>query len=223
MSDFFGPFANLFKQNKKIKKYGVEIILISLALVISIVSVSVFLKGNEVIEEEPIFDLKNNSSNSSDIYVDIEGSVKKPDMYKILSGTRLKNVLDLAGGLSDDADIEFFHRNFNLAMIIADQAKIYIPSIAEINNSLFVENKQVLTSFSQVESSDKSQKDTTIKPVKININNASADELDTLPGVGPVTVDKIIRNRPFGALLDLTDKNIINKNIFENIKNMIEI
>ena len=63
--------------------------------------------------------------------------------------------------------------------------------------------------------------DSNQSPTIINLNTASAEELDTLPGVGAVTVNKIINGRPYSTIEDLLNKKIVNKGVFENIKGLI--
>ena len=99
-----------------------------------------------------------------------------------------------------------------MAKVVTDQEKIYIPSVWEVSNGYFSENQQTLDYVLP-----------TNNQTLININSAPIDELDTLPGVGKVTAQKIVDNRPFGALEELLDKKIVNKTVFENIKDLIII
>ncbi len=70
--------------------------------------------------------------------------MEKPDVYEVVLGARLKDVLIKAGGLSENADKDFFYRNFNLARIVNDQEKYYIPSLLETSNGIFIENLRTL-------------------------------------------------------------------------------
>lgn len=209
----------IFKKYKKLKKYWLEIVLLSVALLIAIISLIIFNINNQAKDEEKI--VTNQIEVQEDlplqnIYVDVSGEVLKPDVYKVKSGTRLKEVVDLAGGLSKDADYGFFNRNYNLSRILADQEKIYIPSVWEVDNGYFTENKQTFDFITAVE---KAKPDTSI----ININNASIEELDTLPGIGQVIANKIITNRPYQSIDELSTKKIVNKSVFEKIKGLITI
>jgi len=55
----------------------------------------------------------------------------------------------------------------------------------------------------------------------ININTASSEDLDSLPGVGPVTADKIINGRPYQTINDLIDRKILTNKVFSQIKDKI--
>ncbi len=58
---------------------------------------------------------------------------------------------------------------------------------------------------------------------QININKASQEDLESLPGIGPKTAIKIIENRPYAALADLVSKNVISFKLFDQIKKQISI
>ena len=58
---------------------------------------------------------------------------------------------------------------------------------------------------------------------KINVNDATLEELDTLPDVGKVTGQKIIDNRPYGALQELINRKVISENLLEKLEDLIEI
>lgn len=209
---------NIKKIRKKIKKYLIEIVILTIALIIAVISLTIFLKSQEDSSSSIIFQKTENQS-STKIYVDVSGSVNKPDLYEATNNTRLKELIQKAGGLSDNADKDFFNRNFNLARIVVDQEKIYIPSVWEVQNGYFTENPQTLNYLYPLVNNQKSLTNDSL----ININSASIEELDALPGIGKITAQKIIDNRPFKALEELIDKKIVNKSVFENIKNLITL
>lgn len=203
---------------KKIfKKYIVEIILMTIALIFTITSLLIFLKNNEETEDE-INLPKQTNIQLNKIYVDVSGSVNKPDLYETPSGTRLKEIIQKAGGLSDNADKNFFYRNFNLARVLNDQEKIYIPSVWEVQAGLFTENQQTIN-FIQPNYNEQINNNSTL----INVNEATIDELDSLPGIGKTTAQKIIDNRPYQSIEDLLNKKIVNKSTYEKIKSLISL
>lgn len=107
---------------------------------------------------------------SSEIVVDIEGEVIKPGIYRLSQGSRISDVLVLAGGLAAKANRDWVEKNINRAQMINDGDKIYIPKVGE-------------------EDSEKSETG------KISINKAEVAELETLPGVGPAIAKRIIDYR----------------------------
>jgi len=220
MNNFFKSVSPLLKK-LKLKKYLTEVILLTTAFVITIISLIVYERNyQENTDKKTFTDDQSEQVIYEDIIVDVSGAVKKPDIYKISFGARIKDVIDLAGGLSEDADELFFHRNFNLARIIIDQEKIYVPSILEINNGIFSQSQFVLDYNSPV--TDKNIVPT-LNDQLISLNSATIEELDQLPGIGQVTVNKIISNRPYTTVDDLLIKKVVNKSVFEKIRNLIEI
>ncbi|MBI5123227.1 helix-hairpin-helix domain-containing protein [Candidatus Roizmanbacteria bacterium] len=230
MTDFFKSFAPLLKKSKK---YLLEIVLLTVAVIITITALFLYVNNDKqavgVGLDRPSTEVPQISSTApSKIFVDVSGAVKKPNIYQIDFGARLKDAVDKAGGLSDEADTVFFNRNFNLARTVSDQEKIYVPSIVEINNGIFVQNQRTLDYVSP------STGDVNIAPTdvqtpnlgvstKINLNSATIEELDQLPGVGQTTADKIIKNRPYASIEELLTKKVINKNVYEKIKGLISI
>ena len=220
MKNFFRSFLPVLK---KIKKYKIEIFLLGASFFIAIFSLILYQKENA--EEKPeVVDEKtfNNPPPYKKIFVDVAGAVKNPGVYEATFGARLKDVLDLAGGLSDEADKFFFQRNFNLAKIIIDQEKIYIPATWEIQSGIFVENQRTLD-YTQKTNINWEGGNLENSINKININQATAEELETLPGIGKITAQKIIKNRPYQTIDELLTKKVIGKSTFEKIKDLISL
>lgn len=149
----------------------------------------------------------------SEIVVEISGSVEKPGVYKLVAGSRVEDGLIAAGGLSAAADREWVEKNINRAAKLSDGQKIFIP------------DKQ-----SNLQSANKNggyQSVSTVLGDKItslvNINTASAKELDTLPGIGPVYAQKIIEQRPYSTTEELVSKKIIPNSTYEKIKDRISV
>ena len=216
------PIDLLKAIGKKVwKKYRVEFILIFLSFIITIISLAIFFNNQSNVETEDIIQEVSEAPKNTNqkIYVDISGAVVKPDVYKLGFGARVKDVLHLAGGFSDEADKVYFIRNFNLARIVNDQEKIYVPSVWEINSGIFVETSQILSNLQTNNIGNTTSETQNL----ININEASEQELDQLPGVGKITVNKIITNRPYSNFEELLNKKVVGKSVFEKIKDLIEI
>lgn len=149
------------------------------------------------------------------IQVDVEGAVVKPGVYSISQNSRIQDGLISAGGLSLGADRGWVAKNLNLASHLTDGAKIYIPKIGEI----LTQSSESLTASSNPLNTNSS---TSILGL-ININTASETDLDSLPGVGPVTAQKIINGRPYTDINDLQTKKIVSAKVFEEIKDKISV
>ena len=212
---------------KRLKKYWVEIIILVMATTIAIISLIIIIRQyNNPNHQTSNQSLVTSSIPSTDIYIDVSGAVKKPGLYKLKENSRLKQAIDMASNLDTNADVDYFYRNFNLARILTDQEKIYVPSIWEVDNNLFVENSRVLNYLNPVTSLsniDLSANNSEAKDPIININESDIEELDTLPGVGKVTAQKIISGRPYTSIDELVTKKVISNSVYEKIKELIKI
>jgi len=162
-----------------LKKYYLYII--GLFLLIIIVSfLSIDSDDNPMFEP---FSTETIVEETKYIYVDIKGEVLNPGVYKVDENTRLFQVISLAGGVSSSADT----LAFNLSIRLYDQQVVYIPSIND--------EYPLITEVIEFEQS-----------IVININRASIELLDTLPGIGPSTAQSIIDYREeYGYFEDIED------------------
>ncbi|MDD6919861.1 MAG: helix-hairpin-helix domain-containing protein [Eubacteriales bacterium] len=137
------------------------------------------------------------------IFVDISGEVKMPMVLEIDSNSRVQDAIDMAGGLTEEADIS----SINRAEKLRDGQKITIPS----------------------KNSSQGQKMTTsgIVDGKVNINLASSEELQTVNGIGPGTAKKIIdyrnKNGQFKEINEIKNINGIGEKTYDKMKNDIFI
>ena len=147
----------------------------------------------------------------SEIVVDVAGAVEKQGLYKLPSGSRVGDALVMAGGLAAQADREWVSKYINLAEEAKDGGKIYIPRQSESSDN---QNAQ------GVGDSDGEVAGVTNK---ININTASASELDSLWGVGEARAKTIIENRPYGSVEELLTKAKIPQNVYDSIKAQVTV
>lgn len=113
----------------------------------------------------------------NEIIVHIAGAVNHEGIVKTEEGSRIADIIEKAEGLKEDASL----KNINLAYIVEDGQKIYIPTIEEEN-----EKKEEIND--EYEVYDKSFS-------KININTASKSDLEKLSGIGASTAENIINYR----------------------------
>lgn len=151
---------------------------------------------------------KQNPTEIRRIFVDIEGAVVKPGVYQLPQDSRIQDGLVVAGGLAAFADREYISKNLNLATKISDGSKIYIPFLGEA-----VGGSGVLNS---------SLKEGTVGSL-VNVNSSSQSQLEALPGIGPVTAQKIIGGRPYGSTDELLNKKIVGSKVFSQIKDKISV
>lgn len=152
--------------------------------------------------------LEESPSESGEAVLDIAGAVLKPGVYKLPAGSRLSDAVAQAGGFAPNADDEYISKSINLAQKVSDGAKIYIPKKGEAVQSFSSQNSGALSSSIGG---------------KININTASQSQLESLPGIGPVTAGKIIAARPYQGVDELLVKKIVGQKTFEKIKGDISV
>lgn len=166
----------------------------------------------ENIEDVKTIDKTENVTKKISIY--ISGAVNSPGVVELKSNERLMEGVKLCDGLTDEADTN----RINLAMKVKDEGHYIIPKEGEeiaLNDS----NENVENSNNDGnDSTDGDNK-------KININGASKEELDSLPGVGEVTAQKIIdyreENKEFKSIDEIKNVKGIGENKFNDLKDYI--
>ena len=188
---------------------------------------------NTADSSQPITNISSDTSDTkfgentevSVIKVYICGHIKTPGVYDIGKGSRLVDLVSLAGGATEDACLEAI----NLAQILADSQKFYIPSLDEIKNGVpsFVNEWEDINSNSNDATSTDMANSQSFQNKVININFASLSELVQLPGIGNVIAQNIIdyRNKygQFKSKEELKNVKGIGEKKFEEIKDLISV
>ena len=163
--------------------------------------------------ESPEFNLSEDTSpeavstesGKESIFVYICGEIVNPGVYELNYGARMGDLVLLAGGFTENANINYN----NLALKLADEQKVYIPSMDE--------------ALSTQEASMPGQSEASTG--KVNINKAGIEELMTLKGIGKSKAEKIIEyrneNGGFKSAEDIMKINGIKKSAFDKIKDSI--
>ena len=200
---------------KNIRKYIYIItIIIFIIFCIMVIIRKRELKDNNInytVNKENII-VNNDKINDEEeyIYVDIKGEVINPNVYKIKKGLRVIDVINLAGGLTEESDTS----NINLSKIATDEMviviksknneEVYIDSDVDINNNNNNNNNNQL----------------------IDINTCTIDELLTLPGIGESKANNIIEYRKknkFNTINDIMNVSGISESLFNKIKEYIKV
>lgn len=151
------------------------------------------------------------------IYVHICGAVQNPGVYKISEGIITADVVNLAGGLLSTADMSAV----NLARRVRNGEKIEIPTVFDKDRkNNFAENKRIsYKNLSKKENIDDIEEIALVSDV-ININDASKGDIESIPGIGKKTAEKIISYRDEHGIIESLEelenipgirKNIISK------------
>ena len=163
-------------------------------------------------------DNSKNYENDEKIYVHIAGEVINPGLIEAKYGDRISDIVQLAGGFSEEADIS----RINLAYQVQDGQKIIIPNIND--NDTKVENTQeyiIQNSGDNITIGESSYGN------KININTASQADLELLTGIGPSLASKIItyrnQNGKFKKIEDIKNVPGIGEEKYKNIIHEITV
>ncbi|WP_338433857.1 helix-hairpin-helix domain-containing protein [Ligilactobacillus saerimneri] len=156
------------------------------------------------------------------LYVDIKGAIKHPGVYKIASNERVSTVIQRAGGLLEQADIQ----RVNLAQKLADQAVIYIPRVGEETVGecvTFIEQPSATTTTAPTSGATS----TSTAEGKVNLNTASKDDLTKLTGIGPKKAEQILAYRQehgaFKSIDEIKQVSGIGEKTFTSIKDQLTI
>lgn len=153
---------------------------------------------------------------SGTLTVDVSGAVQTPGVYKLPPGSRVWEAISAAGGFSPSADPVFVNKTLNQAQKISDGMKIYIPVAGESVPAGATTLSASAASGSVISGAFNGS-------AVVNLNTSSASELDSLPGVGTVTAQKIISNRPYGSVEDLLTKKVVGSSEYQKIKDRVSI
>ena len=192
----------LIKDRKTLVKSLSIIIILLLALILRVHNSNQSDISVEAATDAP-------ETESDELFVDIGGAVHRPGVYKVANGTRLYEVIELAGGLRSDADTD----SVNQAAFVKDGVKFIIPIYTEQSedNSGATQELIIPQSASDISGT-------------VNINTADKDTLKTLPGIGDVIADRIIEYRSlnrFQTKEDLMNVKGIGNSIFDKLKDKI--
>lgn len=175
---------------------------------------------NSIVKEKENGDVIDNEDVEKDeIIIHIIGEVKKEGIVSLKEGDRVIDAIKKAGGETKNADLS----QVNLAYILSDGQKIYIPAKNEkIDNFVISSNEAEIIDNKGNKNSESSNMSS-----KININTATESQLDTLPGIGPSTATKIIEyrntNGKFKKIEDIKEVRGIGEAKYEDLKNYITI
>jgi competence protein ComEA len=156
------------------------------------------------------------------IKVYVTGCVKNPGIYELEEGQIIYDAIVLAGGFTEDAN-----KNINLVFKLYENVTLRIKSIHERDGESMPSGLEIIDGDGGViagqdghESSEESYK-------RININTANANQLATLPGIGPSTANAIVeyrrKNGPFQKIEDIMNVPGIKENKFSQIRNLITV
>ena len=140
---------------------------------------------------------------SANLVVDVEGAVLRPGVIELPSGSRVADAIEAAGGYSPEADLGAAAAQVNLAATLRDGQQIVVPLIGAPAGDGSTSGGGLL-----------------------DLNTASAGELDALPGIGPVTVEKIVAARseqPFTSLEEMVTRKVLTNAQVDKIRDLVTL
>lgn len=151
----------------------------------------------------------------TELVVDVEGAVIVPGVHRLPPNSLIDDALAAAGGLMPEADLDRVAREVNRSDKLKAHQKLYIPFVGERTVA------NTLGTAGAAGGSDGSSGEL------VNLNTATAEQLDTLPGVGPSTAKKIIDYREehggFNSVEDLNEVSGIGDATFEKLKDLVTV
>lgn len=165
------------------------------------------------VENEKEGDLESSSSEPEEpmiMMVDIKGEVLNPGVYEVREGDRIINLIEKAGGLTKEAD----SIGVNFALKLSDEMAVYIPKKGEATE---VVGDLIRNGSPNSEAGGS----------KVNLNLATASDLETLPGIGPAKSAAILEyretNGSFKSIEDLKSVSGIGDKTYEKLSSLITV
>ena len=160
--------------------------------------------ADEVLDPFGVASVSPSTNASGLLVVDVEGAVLRPGIIELPSGSRVADAVAAAGGYSAEADLAAAAAQVNLAATLRDGQQIVVPVIGTPVGGGSTGGGGGL----------------------VDLNTASADELDALPGIGPVTVEKIVAARgeqPFATLDEMVTRKVLTNAQVDEIRDLVTL
>jgi competence protein ComEA len=135
--------------------------------------------------------------------VDVAGAVMRPGLHRLEPGDRVGDAIEAAGGFAPRVDLAETSRSLNLAQPLEDGVKVLVPELGTADVSTRRDGDS-----------------------RIDLNHAQQSELETLPGIGPVTARKIIDARSearFDTVRELRGRGVVGQAVFDDIKDLLRV
>lgn len=221
---------------EKISYYKKYLILASCLVLFAVAGIGYFmLNNNDSVITDVLAETTSTTSavkeESTKLYFDIKGSVKKPGVYEFTQGDKIIDAINKAGGLTKNATTN----NLNLSKKLTNEMVIYVFSKNELTTTKALEpvsnaseckceTIEINNCFDK-NTTNESNKDTV--PAKININTDNKEKLMTISGIGSSKADAIIeyrnKNGNFKTTEDIMNVSGISKTIYDKIKDIITV
>jgi competence protein ComEA len=146
-----------------------------------------------------------------EIVVDVQGAVAEPGIRRLPATARVADAIAAAGGYAADADLEAASVAINLAQPLIDGQQLRVPRVGQAAAAASAGPSTAAAASGSASDGP------------VDLNTATPEELEALPGIGPVTVQKLVaarQERPFASLQDAVDRGILNRGQLEQIQGL---
>lgn len=149
-------------------------------------------------------------TDAATVLIDVEGGVSEPGIVELPSDARVGDAIAAAGGYADDADILAAAAALNLAAPLVDGQQVYVPLIGVAQAPVGGTGGATGGGSGGL----------------VDLNSATPEQLDALPGIGPVTVQKIVAARqeqPFATLEELVERKVLNNGQLDKVRDLVTV
>jgi len=146
---------------------------------------------------------------TGEIVVEIIGAVAQPGVFRLTASARVADLIEAAGGYGPRVDTARLEAEVHLAAPLRDGDRVHVPSRDE-------------PASGAASTTPREGAASTL----VDLNRATPAELDALPGIGPVTAEKIIAAReeaPFTTVDDLRSRGVLGEKTFERIRELVTV
>jgi competence protein ComEA len=152
------------------------------------------------------------TSTPAPFHVDVAGAVEAPGVYRLPPGSIVADAIAVAGGPAPDADLD----RINKAVELQDGTQVFVPRRGDTTSRLPTPASRLAATVVPA------------VPVEtpgnlIDLNGATVEELDTLPGIGAALAQRIVDGRPYGATEDLLRVKGIGQAVFDKVKGLVTV
>jgi competence protein ComEA len=154
------------------------------------------------------------STGPDELLVDVQGAVARPGIVRLAPGSRVADAIAAAGGYTKETDLLAAAGQINLAAVLSDGAQVFVPI------------RGIAGGGSGGSSSGSPGGAGSVGNGLVNLNTATPEELEALPGIGPVTVQKILdarQERPFATLEELVERDVMHNGQLEDIRDLVTL